>query len=456
MPAVDASLDPAEAVPPVSTPSSTRAFLVSVSAKIFVVGLYAATGIVSARALQPAGRGELNAIILWYTFLASAFTFGIPSAVTFQLRKNPAQRSQIFSAAIILALCASAVAMIAGYFGLPHLLRQYDPRVIFFARLFLWNTPVATLFLVGRAALESDNDFAGSNLSFAGPPFLTVCILVAFWVGHRLDPITAAWSYVSAGIPFFLYLCVQLRRRFVIRFQHFRQNVQLLLSYGIRSYGIDLCGTMALYVDQALVVRMLQPKMFGIYVVALSLSRMLNVFHTAVVMVLFPKAVSAAEDQVLEMTGRAARLTTLMTTSAGIVVALFGPVLLSLLYGSEYRGAANILRILVLEVIVSGATLVLSQAFMALARPGVVTFLHVIGLALTVPLMLLLVPRQGTTGAAIALLLSTCARFLFISVSFSLFLKKKRPSILPRLSDLHYLRNTLMARFRPKSAVVSA
>ena len=51
-----------------------------------------------------------------------------------------------------------------------------------------------------------------------------------------------------------------------------------LFAYGIRSYGIDLCGTMALYVDQALVVRLLEPGMMGTYVVALSLSRMLNAF----------------------------------------------------------------------------------------------------------------------------------------------------------------------------------
>ena len=161
---------------------------------------------------------------------------------------------------------------------------------------------------------------------------------------------------------------------------------------------------MSLYVDQALVLRILRPGMMGTYVVALSLSRMLNAFHTAVVMVLFPKAVARPPREVLDLTGRAVRMTTAITTLCGAAIVLAGPRLLVLLYGPEYRVATSILRILVVEVILSGATQVMSQAFMALARPGVITTLQALGLLLTVPLMLLLVPRFGIEGAALSLL----------------------------------------------------
>ena len=76
-----------------------------------------------------------------------------------------------------------------------------------------------------------------------------------------------------------------------------------LLQYGIRSYGIDLLGTLALQVDQVLVVSLLSADAMGSYVVVLSLSRMLNVFQTSVVMVLFPKAAGHSTDKVLSMTG---------------------------------------------------------------------------------------------------------------------------------------------------------
>jgi O-antigen/teichoic acid export membrane protein len=124
-----------------------------------------------------------------------------------------------------------------------------------------------------------------------------------------------------------------------------------------------------------------------------------------------------------------------------------GPVLLMLLYGKEYSGALMILRILVVEVVLTGATQVLSQAFMALGRPGVITTLQVIGLSLTVPLMLLLIPRYGITGAALALLLSTCARFTFVLLSFPVYLHLPVPNLLIRWNDIrsiaHHVSRTL-------------
>src|ERR1700722_19440111 len=173
---------------------------------------------------------------------------------------------------------------------------------------------------------------------------------------------------------------------------------------------------------------------------------MLNLFHAAVVMVLFPRAVSRPASEVLEMTGRAVRMTTFVTTLCGAGIMVAGPRLLVFLYGPEYRGAAAILRILVVEVILGGATQVMSQAFMALSRPGVVTVLQAIGLLLTVPLMLVLVPRFGIAGAALSLLLSTCARFAFVLGSFSRFLDLPRPGLLPRRADLSFMWATVFRR----------
>jgi O-antigen/teichoic acid export membrane protein len=136
------------------------------------------------------------------------------------------------------------------------------------------------------------------------------------------------------------------------------------------------------------------------------------------------------------MTGRAVRITTVLTVACGLGIVAAGPKLLVMLYGADYRGATGILRILVLEVILSGATQVMSQAFMALGRPGVITALQAIGLSLTIPLMLLMIPKLGLTGAALALLISTCARLTFVLASFPLLLKLPVPDLLVQRKDI--------------------
>jgi O-antigen/teichoic acid export membrane protein len=428
--------------------SSTSAFVQSAGAKLLIIALNAVTGILTARALAPAGRGELSAMILWYVFLASVFSFGVPSAITYRLRRHPEQLSELSGAALVLALVISAFACTVGYLGLPHWIPQYSPQVIFFARVFLLNTPVSVLVAIGRATLESQGGFTASNLSLIGPPLLTLAGLALLWWTHTFTPVNAAWCYVLAGVPPLLWMGRSFYHAVRPSFRRLRPSVRLLISYGIRSYGIDLCGTLSIYVDQALVVRILRPSLMGTYVVALSLSRMLNVFHTAVVMVLFPRAVSRSAREVLEMTGRAVRMTTCATSLCGAGIMLAGPRLLVLLYGPEYRAGAAILRILVVEVILAGATQVMSQAFMALSRPGVITALQAVGLLLTIPLMLLLVPRFGIEGAAFSLLLSTCARFAFVLASFSHFLDLPRPGLLPRQADLSFIHDLVFRRQR--------
>ena len=88
---------------------------------------------------------------------------------------------------------------------------------------------------------------------------------------------------------------------------------------------------------------------------------------------------------------------------------------------------------------------------MALGRPGMVTLLQGLGLALSVPLMLLLIPRWGIAGAAASLLLSTCARFIFICVSFNLTLRVPFPRLMPDKSDWYCceVRSTMSGGGRP-------
>jgi O-antigen/teichoic acid export membrane protein len=422
--------------------TSAGAVAQSVGAKVFVLFTNALTGIISARALQPAGRGELAAMILWPVFLGSVLTFGIPSALTFQLRTHPAKRSEIVGGALLIAVLASLVAVLLGFLLLPHWMGQYPQKTILFAQLFLLATPFTSLFLVGKAALETVGNFTLSNKLLGCSPALTLIGLLLLLATHSITPYTAGVAYAAVGIVPILLMVNNLWQEFRPALHALKNSIRLLISYGIRAYGIDLCGTMALYVDQALVVRALDPSMMGVYVVALSLSRMLNAFHTSVIMVLFPKAVNQSAAKVRELTGRSMRMSTLLTASAGAVIIALGPRVLSLLYGSAYRSADTVLRVLVVEVILSGAALVLSQAFMALDRPGVVTVVQVTGLLVTIPLMLLLIPHLGVVGAGVALLISTTIRLILVLASFPIVLKMPMPAVLPNLEDVSYMLRT--------------
>ncbi len=421
-----------------------RAVTQSVASKAVILGLQAGTGILTARELRPWGRGELAAMILWPLLVASITTLGVPSALIYFLRHKAVQRDRLIVNGFLMAIVLGVAATLLTLAILPLCLQQYSPSVLRAAEWFLLTVPICSITLAGRAVLEASHDFGGSNAIQTLTPFATLIGLLLFLGFHHFNPYTAAIAYIAASLPTFWLMANRVRRVRTGKARVQLAVMKQILGYGVRSYGIDVLGTLALYVDQVLVIGLLSPGAMGAYVVVLSLSRMLNLFQNSVVMVLFPKAAGRPAQQVVEMTGDCVRISGLVTAICGVVVCLTGPSLLRILYGSEYVAAAGALRILVVEVVLSGATYVLAQAFMALDRPGVVTILQALGLSLSVPLMIVLIPRFGIYGAAISLLTSTIARLVFVYSAFRLFLKTKPPRVIPAGPDIRLLWNSMM------------
>jgi O-antigen/teichoic acid export membrane protein len=415
----------------------------SIASKAVILALQAATGILTARELRPWGCGELAAMILWPLLVASVTTLGVPSSLIYFLRHRPKERDRLVTNGFVMAALLGLVAACITTAILPLALHQYSPSIVRAAEWFLITVPICSVTLAGRAVLEASHDFSASNAIQTLTPFATLIGLLLFLALRQLNPYTAGIAYIAASLPAFWLMAHRVRRVSARPARIETAAMKLLLGYGVRSYGIDVLGTLALYVDQVLVIGLLSPGAMGSYVVVLSLSRMLNLFQNSVVMVLFPKAAGRAARDVVGMTGDSVRISGLVTALCGVVVCLAGPTLLRILYGSEYVAAAGALRILVVEMVLSGATFVLAQAFMALDRPGVVTVLEAIGLALCIPLMLLLIPRFGIYGAAISLLASTVARLLFVYVAFRIFLKSKPPKLIPGADDIRLLWNSM-------------
>ena len=419
-------------------PAPARAIGHSVLNRVGILILNVSTGILTARTLHPAGRGELAAMLLWPVFLATATTVGLPSALIYHLRQRSSARGDLVVSGLSMATLFGVLASIAGVLFLPHWLHQYSPSVIRWAQLFLLTLPLWSIQIVGQAALEALELFTLSNIVQMLVPVSTLAGLLVFLALGRLTPVTAGIAYTLAIFPtsstILLFLC-----RRGLRVAGSRLNFaacRSLLSYGVRSCGIDVLGALAINIDQVLVVGLLSPQAMGSYVVVLSLSRALLLFQSAVVMVLFPRAAGRTADEVVAMVGKAVRVTTIITAGAGIVVCLLGPTLLRLMYGVQYLSALAALRLLVLEVVIQGGVFVMAQAFMAMGRPGIVTILQAAGLSLSLPLMLVFIPRFGVSGAAGALLVSTTARFGLLLAGFPVFLKSRPPDVLPGPADL--------------------
>lgn len=358
------------------------------------------------------------------------------------MRSRPQLSSNYKSAAILMALAIGILVSIAAVIAAPVLLRQYNPQTVRLAQWLMPNTIIALLLLVGRGALEANGDFRRSSSALLIPPTLTVLGLALLGAFGTLTPERAALVYTLSGLPAFAFLWKQLASPVLVSWAVFHSSARELLSYGLRSYGMDLCGTLAVYIDQALVVTLLAPAQMGIYVVALSVSRLLNVLPQALASVLFPKLVGLSPLLVVSTIGRALRLNALLSGCGVLLITICGPLTIRVLYGPRYTGLLGVLYILVIEAALSGLVTLASQAFMACNCPGVVTLQQLAGLLAAIPLLIVLIPRFGVVGAAVGVLLSTMIRLLMIVTSFPLVLKSSLPNFLISREDLAWALNS--------------
>lgn len=415
-------------------------------ANILILGVNFGTGIITARLLGPTGRGEQAAIILWPQFLAYALTLGVPSAMLYNLRRYPERASQLLPAALLLVTFMGGVATAVGMLFVPGWLTEYSPQVVRFAQWTMLAAPLFLFYALFVDILRAREEFTLFNVVRYSQPLLTLLALILVISVHRLTPFSAALAYLLPSIPIVLWMSVRFWKLYQPTWRGLGSSFKYLTSYGSRSYGIDLLANLTLQLDRVLVVGLLSPAAMGLYVVALSLAQMIQVFGTAVVSVLFPKASGRTIEEATALVGRAARVSIAVTVLAAIGLTLLTPWALGLFYGQEYLDAIPVFRLLLFVVALDGATWVLAQTFMAVDRPGVVTVLQGVGFGLSIPLLLMLIPPYGLLGAGLALLLSNAARLIFVVVSYPVILKIRPPRLWPNRTDFA----TVVAALRGK------
>ena len=396
-------------------------------------------GIVTARTLGPSGRGSLAAMIMWPQILAYCLAFGIPTSSLFFMKRRPESASDFVGAALMLSLSAGALATLVGVLVIPHFLHTYSPATIRFSQIAMVLAPLSLLSVTLTSHVQAADQFKIYNTyRFVAPVSILVVLLVERFT-HTLTAETAALAYLVAGLPALVWITLWVLRHFRPKFQNLRSSAKTILGYGMRAWGSDLLGTVANQVDRVLVVGMLSPDAMGLYVVAQSAANVLAVLPGAVAPVTLPKSAGMSHEQIIELSGRAIRMTLLVMVLASLPLLVAGQFLLKLVYGPKFMSASLVLPFLVIETILDGLTYVLSQTFLASGLPGTVTLLEGSGLVASIPLLFWLIPHFGLRGAGCALMLGTLTRFLCVLISFPLRLKVRPPNMIIGRSDLRAL-----------------
>jgi O-antigen/teichoic acid export membrane protein len=175
-----------------------------------------------------------------------------------------------------------------------------------------------------------------------------------------------------------------------------------VVLYGARGQLGDLLWLVNLRLDFLILGVLAGPGVLGLYAVASKCAELMRLPATAVNYVLYPRFArsgrSVADAQLRRLLWRACGL----TVAAAPVMAVAAVVGLPLLYGRAFQGAVLPACLLLIGLAFEGATAVSSGYLRGIGRPGTNSAGMAAGVVVTVVLDVLLIPRHGAAGAAVA------------------------------------------------------
>ena len=393
---------------------------------VIIAALGIATGLLSARLLGPTGRGELAAIQTWSTLIASLGLLGLGEAVVYFGSRHSDQSGRYLVSAVALILMGSFGFVILGWGSMPWLLRAQSAEVIGAARVFL-VVMLLTYTLVGmpHQVLRAVGAWRAWNLFRILPlvGWLTALLGVLVFSAWA-TPVALSRLYLGAHVvlvfPMAFLTWRYIPRPFEVQAGLFRP----FLDYGLPSMLTVLPQVLNLRLDQLLMATFFEPRLLGLYVVAVVWSGAASPILQAVGPVLFPR-LSEVSDRAQQglLLSRVIHLTGMAILALTILLLFLTPHLLPLLFGDAYREAVPAALILVFANGFSSLNLTLEDGLRGLGKPRQVLVAEVIGLGVTGVLLALLLPPFKIMGAALASLLAyatVCASLIFMTVASTL------------------------------------
>lgn len=217
------------------------------------------------------------------------------------------------------------------------------------------------------------------------------------------------------------------------------------LRYGIKTYAQAIATRLHEQIDIFLLAALLAaPDEVAFFAIAVGIVNRIKMIPNSVAAAFFPHASGLPAEEASAFTATATRNAAVWVVIMTGGLALVAPVLIPLIFGQEYGASVPPLLILLPAMMFMTMATILTRFFMAFDRQGITVSVQSISAAGNVLLNLLLIPRFGIQGAALA---SFCS-YLFAAVVMALVFRHQTgvglvTLLVPKRSDVDFYRKRI-------------
>lgn len=395
--------------------------------------------VVIAHALGPSGRGAVAFMIAIGVLTSHIAALSLQEANANLAGAETGLRPSLATNSVILAVVFSAAAalLLLGLVWLfPAIAGDLDRKLLWIP---LAAVPLVILKLYLNFLLQADYAFGVTNLAWLLGPGTSAGLNVVFAASGTLSVTAAGVTWLCGQAVGTLLLVAYVAKSGAGYGRPDPVLARRAIGFGLKAHSGRLLGIGNYRADQWLLGAVAGSRELGLYSVAVAWAEMLFYISGVLVMVQRPDLVRATTEVAARQAARVFRVALVLVTPVCLGLVVAAPVLCVGIFGEDFRGAIDDLRVLALGGFGIAAVDLLGNALTARRRPFLTAAGIAAAFATMVVLNVILIPLYGGVGAAIASSVAWTVGGIAVVVLFSRTLRVRTADLVPRRDDVRWL-----------------
>jgi O-antigen/teichoic acid export membrane protein len=369
------------------------------------------SGILIARLLQPEGKGLFTTVATIADLVVDIATLGVFRATTYYVARSASDRQtdrQTRAASLWLSLwlgLGSTLLLVGAAVLAPRWAPELPPLALLLAAPMGLAAMLRSLFSATLRGEHRPNHVNVVTLAFSALLLTALALLgLTGLLSLELAVLGRTCATALAGL---LALLMVLRGPVGVPWPRADWPVaRALLAFGVPAAVAMFLETLHYRIDVLLIQAFLESRDVGYYSIATNAGELLWLLPSAVGLVLFPRVAATRRRDGATETTRLACWTLGLTAPAALSLGAVAELVIVPVYGAAYLPSFQPLRLLLPGLVVMSAAIVLTSSLLGQGRLRGLVVVNACSIVTNAALNVLLLPRFGLNGAAVASSLS--------------------------------------------------
>ena len=319
---------------------AAKAWLGTFATSSFILVCHTATGILTARLLLPEGRGALAAILFWPQIVANMGLMSLNTAITRRASQPDVDVRRVAVTGLYLSLGLALITTVAAVLLLPLMLGEERSQWLAITRLYLIAfLPLNFSSSILIAVRHAEQKFTQFNVLRSLQALIYLVGLIVLWLSQGVTVEAVLWfNWLGTAV---VAVVQWVEGRSLLMTRPSLQEARALMVMASRFKVASLAATVSYESDRLVIVTVLDTATIGLYAVAFTAATSgLSVLTSSFQSILLPKVArqTAVTDQ-RQLLGRGLRYAMLFSVVMGGFLILVIPLLIPLLFGTEFSAA---------------------------------------------------------------------------------------------------------------------